>query len=540
MITELTTKKTYAGNDATTVFSSVFPVFEDAHVVVSTITGGVETVQTSPAFYSLSNIPGVATITTVDPVPSGTTLVIERIVPLKQLVDYINNSAFEAESHEQQMDLIVMMAQQLNAAILENTAEFARFIRCPEGETFAELAAAASRLNRVLYFDAATGAISLLTPTELFNLMPQAANGVPAGGASGYYLRKASGDDYDVEWVALGDSATQDAADLPVSTATQEALDTKPTFLPAVTGYAGGTATDLDSLPTSTDDIGNCVMFLSSSSGLMELYKLRAGTDAEDSPSIIRPDDYAGSTNEVVWERQFTSLPSALSISSITLADTSAVILPDGAIGLDGNGRLTIHDGVTTGGNPVALKSDVTLGDRVIIRESLAAGDFTDSWLKLAEIEIPAGEYFDGAIFNAVVKLIGDSNASGRKIVVGLKRATASDPVNPEAGTSYSGTPEDWLSVMLWPNTAADIVFELDGLFIPTVASADFGMSTKSNCRLYGPTATIYPTPIDQLVGGTCAVDEAHVVQLWYFKEATGASTTNLTGYLDVTPVNPA
>ncbi len=32
-------------------------------------------------------------------------------------------------------------------------------------------------------------------------------------------------------------------------------------------------------------------------------YFLRAGTDAESSPSIIRPDDYAGTTNEKVWER---------------------------------------------------------------------------------------------------------------------------------------------------------------------------------------------------------------------------------------------
>lgn len=36
--------------------------------------------------------------------------------------------------------------------------------------------------------------------------------------------------------------------------------------------------------------------------GRIQPYRLRAGTDAENSPFIIRPDDYAGGTNEKVWE----------------------------------------------------------------------------------------------------------------------------------------------------------------------------------------------------------------------------------------------
>jgi hypothetical protein len=36
--------------------------------------------------------------------------------------------------------------------------------------------------------------------------------------------------------------------------------------------------------------------------GMISVYRLRAGTDAESSPFIIRPDDYAASTNEKVWE----------------------------------------------------------------------------------------------------------------------------------------------------------------------------------------------------------------------------------------------
>jgi hypothetical protein len=33
-----------------------------------------------------------------------------------------------------------------------------------------------------------------------------------------------------------------------------------------------------------------------------KVFKLRAGTDAEVSPSIIRPDDYNASTNAKVWQ----------------------------------------------------------------------------------------------------------------------------------------------------------------------------------------------------------------------------------------------
>jgi hypothetical protein len=48
-------------------------------------------------------------------------------------------------------------------------------------------------------------------------------------------------------------------------------------------------------------------------------YKLRAGTDAESSPSIIRPDDYAGGTNEKVWEQ----LDLAVTGASLPDADAS-------------------------------------------------------------------------------------------------------------------------------------------------------------------------------------------------------------------------
>ena len=70
---------------------------------------------------------------------------------------------------------------------------------------------------------------------------------------------------------------------------------------PTITGYTGGTSTDLDGITTSGVTVGLVVMTLVSSE--LGFYALAAGTDAESSPDVIRPDDYAASTNEKVWRR---------------------------------------------------------------------------------------------------------------------------------------------------------------------------------------------------------------------------------------------
>lgn len=63
-------------------------------------------------------------------------------------------------------------------------------------------------------------------------------------------------------------------------------------------------ALDLDAIPTVSIGLTTLpapfVQFILS--GHVNTYRLRAGTDAESSPYIIRPDDYAASTNEKVWE----------------------------------------------------------------------------------------------------------------------------------------------------------------------------------------------------------------------------------------------
>ena len=68
----------------------------------------------------------------------------------------------------------------------------------------------------------------------------------------------------------------------------------------SLTGLTGGTATDLDSLTTSGIAVGPIVAVVLSD--VLSYYQLQTGTDAESSPDIIRPDDYAASTNEKIWQ----------------------------------------------------------------------------------------------------------------------------------------------------------------------------------------------------------------------------------------------
>lgn len=71
----------------------------------------------------------------------------------------------------------------------------------------------------------------------------------------------------------------------------------------AITGLTGGGSTNLDGLDTDDDQrpVGSLAMIVVSNE--LKVYQLQAGTDAESSPTIIRPDDYAASTNEKIWRR---------------------------------------------------------------------------------------------------------------------------------------------------------------------------------------------------------------------------------------------
>jgi len=62
-------------------------------------------------------------------------------------------------------------------------------------------------------------------------------------------------------------------------------------------------ATTLDAIPTVDREAGMLVLAcVTSGDGVVYVYRLTDGTEAEVSPNVIRPDDYAGTTNEKYWK----------------------------------------------------------------------------------------------------------------------------------------------------------------------------------------------------------------------------------------------
>ncbi len=129
-----------------------------------------------------------------------------------------------------------------------------------------------------------------------------------------------------------------------------------------ITGLTGGGATNLDGIDTEEMDVGLIVAV--TLTAVTSLYRLTAGTTAEDSPIVVRPDDYAGGTNEKVWvllgftsyslevlyEMILRPIPS-IPIALFTVRDSSDVTVI--SLGTDGVGVFT--GGVTIGTAPVSV-----------------------------------------------------------------------------------------------------------------------------------------------------------------------------------------
>ncbi len=76
---------------------------------------------------------------------------------------------------------------------------------------------------------------------------------------------------------------------------------------PDITGLTGGTATDLDGIPTTGLAVGTMVAVFDGTE--TRIYALTAGTNAESSPGVIRPDDFADPGNAKVWIAKLSSDP---------------------------------------------------------------------------------------------------------------------------------------------------------------------------------------------------------------------------------------
>lgn len=116
MIASETARISSAGNGATTAFSVPFYFLDNSHIKAILLdANGVETTWVENTDYTLSGAgnPNGGTLTATTAPATGETLVILRNIPLDQQTDYINNDKFAADTHEDGLDRLVMIAQQL-------------------------------------------------------------------------------------------------------------------------------------------------------------------------------------------------------------------------------------------------------------------------------------------------------------------------------------------------------------------------------------------------------------------------------------------
>jgi len=117
-VTSENKRNQYTITEAQVVFPYTFRILAQAHLlVILTTAAGVETELELTTNYTVSGVgaAGGGNVTTCgdnSPYTTGDTITIIRDVPLTQLIDYVENDAFPAESHEKGLDLATMILQE--------------------------------------------------------------------------------------------------------------------------------------------------------------------------------------------------------------------------------------------------------------------------------------------------------------------------------------------------------------------------------------------------------------------------------------------
>lgn len=152
-VSTTTTKDSYSGNGSTTVFAYTFKIFDDDDitVILRTTATGNETVQTKTTDYSVSGVGDAngGNITFVTAPPATETVVLLRSTAQTQLTDYTPNDPFPAEAHEDALDKLTFITQDIQE-------ELSRSLKVSQTNSIATAtftATPAARANKVLSFD---------------------------------------------------------------------------------------------------------------------------------------------------------------------------------------------------------------------------------------------------------------------------------------------------------------------------------------------------------------------------------------------------
>ena len=148
-VSSATTRNSYSGNGSTTAFAYGFKIFatSDLEVVIRS-SAGVETIKTLTTHYSVSGAGDASggNVTFGSAPASGETVIIRRKLTLTQGTDYVENDSFPANSHEDALDRLTMITQQIQEEVGRSLkASTTNTLTTP---TFTE--AAADRANKFL------------------------------------------------------------------------------------------------------------------------------------------------------------------------------------------------------------------------------------------------------------------------------------------------------------------------------------------------------------------------------------------------------
>lgn len=224
-------KASYDGDGSTTIFPVPFYFLSNDEVrVILTGEDGIETTWVEGTHYTLTGagLPGGGTVN-VATAPSDftpedlTLLTIKRDLDLVQETDYPEGGQFPASAHEQALDRIVMLLQQMNE-------EVGRALKIPTSDTVGievEASSAATRAQKIVcYDDAGNLTESVLTIAQIeTNATDAAASAVDA--AESAAAAEASADaaadsalaaDASADAAAVSENNAQASASLAAST----------------------------------------------------------------------------------------------------------------------------------------------------------------------------------------------------------------------------------------------------------------------------------------------------------------------------------
>jgi hypothetical protein len=151
-ISSTTVKVSYSGNGSTTVFAYTFKILDDDEIqVIIRSSTGTETVKTKTTHYTVSGVgsSGGGNITFLTAPTASQTVVLRRLTTQTQETDYVANDPFPADSHEEALDRVTMVAQEIQE-------ELGRAIKLSKTNTMTSTeftVASADRANKILAFD---------------------------------------------------------------------------------------------------------------------------------------------------------------------------------------------------------------------------------------------------------------------------------------------------------------------------------------------------------------------------------------------------